>query len=206
MEKIDLVIVILALVAVVGSAAGLATYRPSVQTFDVTFEEGDLGELATDDGTVDGPGDEAVLELEVEPADARNLTSVTIEVEASTEGPLVQERTLVVEIEGPEGQEDSFELTFSPPVSGTQSDSDDAAFEISVLPEAFTRSAATLDEARADVTAAHAHTNGTGTWTVTVSVEGSPQGVEADFDVTATLTATAFEADITARVPGAPIA
>lgn len=206
MEKIDLVIVILALVAVVGSVAGLATYRPSVQTFDVTFEETDLGELATGDETVTNPGQSETIDLEVDPADTRNLTSVTIEVEASTDGPLVQERTLVVEIEGPEGQTDSFELTFSQPVSGTQTDSDDATFEISLLPEDFSRTAASAEAVRSDVDAEFGHTNGTGTWTVTVSVEGSPQGVEADFDVTATLTATAFEADITGRVPGAPTA
>lgn len=206
MEKIDLVIVLLAAVAVVGSVAGLATYRPSVQTFDVTFEEVDLGELATGDTTARGLGQAPPIDLEVDPADARNLTTVTIEVEASTDDPLVQQRTLNVEIEGPDGHSDSFELTFEPAVSGTQTEGDDATFEISMLPEAFSRSAATLDEARADVTADHAHTNGTGTWTVTVTVEGDPQGVEADFNVTATLTATAFEADITGRVPGAPIA
>lgn len=191
MEKIDAVIAVLAVVAVVGSAVGLTTYESGIKTFNVGFPTSTVDQEET--ATLDGPG-EATLEFDVT---QRNLTWVNFTIEVSTDDALSQGRSVDVEAEAPNGTTMGGSGTLSG--AGGDSVTVELAFPVRKVPGGFETQARSIDDVFSDLNATHAHDNGTGTWTVDVTVSGGPAISTATYDIAGTLEARFFEAEVTPR-------
>lgn len=202
MEKIDAAIVVLALVAVAGSGAGLVLYEGAAQgsAFLVSFEG------HTNDGYRDGRSGisrlgEYCFDFDVV---ERNLTTVRVEAVVSTGGPLVQPRNIDVEVAGPDGLMASGDGRLNAPNAGMQSDTVTVAIDdIATVPEDGEVRARTLQAARDGVNRTTSHTNGTGPWEVCVTLSGQGQGVEASYSIDVTLEAMYYDAHVRPKVPEA---
>lgn len=192
MEKIDLLIAGLAVLAVVGSAVGWVTYSPSFQQFTVTFTEEAHDGVSDASDSLDGGGS-TTLPLGLS---RHNVTEVEIEVTVETQDNIVEQRTVDVSVEGPMGRwTDSDSDTLDPP--GPDQVSFTFTFDISELPADFETQARSVQAALNTANATFGHMNGTGTWNVTVDVTGGTPPLTASYDVSAVMNVVDFHAQAT---------
>lgn len=173
MQRIDLVIAGIAILALAGSLLGVALYdEPEFRRYDVrVVEESGTQQVYT--GTVTGPGDE---DHEDWPFDVLNVTGITFEIEISGNIALREPNTQVlVRITGPQDQTD--EVTLSLSGTGLQSESGRIEFDeddLNPMPEGksrvLARNAAEAlqdDEVQEAIPVGH---NGIGGWMIHVEI------------------------------------
>lgn len=194
MERIDLAIVVLAVVAVGGSVAGLLTYEGGLNTYIMNFEAHELDPKEESD-SITGSG-QAELTFTVDQA---NITEVEVEVEVSTGDPVLSDRDVEVEVESPNGSTDDDSGTIASDVGGG-SVTLTATVVVSEVPADHEEQALSAEEVRRQAVRDHGHTMETGDWTVTVTIGGS-SGDPATFDVTASMVVGYFDVHIQQQTP-----
>lgn len=195
MERIDLVIVVLAVVAVGGSVAGLLTYEGGgLKTYVMNFEAHEL-EPEEQRDSITGSGD-AEFTFTVDQA---NVTEVGVEVEVSTDNPVLTDRDVELTVESPNGSTGDDSGAIASDVGGG-SVTLTATVDVSEIPADHEEQATSAEEVRRQAVRDHSHTMETGDWTVTVTIGGSSQD-PATFDVTATMVVGYFDVHIEQQTP-----
>lgn len=208
METVDALIIVFAVIAVVGSAAGAFLYEapPSPDTFIVTFSQ--------DEDDVSAPDTSATTitsyTLTV-PVDIANLTGLTIDVSVRPSGGVALRQSpleATITLASPDGE-----------TVGTEAlswDSTDQAAKVASFPVASRYLAAvppppegaenietqnmTLEEARAWAAAEYTNETGRGDWLVTVQLSGGV-GVGETITIGATGTAESYYAIVQLKTP-----
>lgn len=196
MERIDLVIVVLAVVAVGGSVAGLLTYEGGgLKTYVMQFEAHEL-DGQEDDATIQGSGSEEFTFT----VDQANLTQVEVEATVSTSDARLSDRDVQLEVESPEGETRTKEATISSG-AGSVEVTLSSAWGISDVPPDHEEQATSADAVRRQAIRDHRHTNGTGEWVATVTISGGDVQDPASFDVIVSLAGSYFDVHVSQKTP-----
>lgn len=196
MERIDLAIVVLAVVAVGGSVAGLLTYEGGgLNTYVMNFEAHEL-EPDPQNDQVTGSGD-AEFTFTV---DRANITEVTVETVVGTSDPVLTARDVQVTVESPNGSTGSDNGEIGSDVGGG-SVTLTTTVAVSEVPADHEEQATSAEAVRRQAIRDHSHTMETGDWMVTVEISGGSSQDPATFDVDARLTVGYFDVHIQQQTP-----
>lgn len=196
MQKVDAVIAVLAAVAVLGSAVGVATYEESGTIgFDIVYATS-TERLAAVRGSAPLNG-KADLKVEVP---FENVTEASFAVEVRSSGTHTQADEITVTVRGPSGQ--TGEGTGSIPVGSGGSSTITLRVAVGTVPGTRHVEAGTPDDALAQATERDATRNGTGPWTVSVEVRGGALPLHtAAHDTSVVPTITRFTGSVSVHTP-----
>lgn len=170
MRRVDILILIVIVGAVLFSAIGLATYEGGAQDvdYDVTWAT-DNNQLATKTGTRTGNGP---VNIDF-PIDLDNMTEVVLTVRVAGPGPRAQAVTANVEVTPVNATKPAAQsVTLAPsPQGGSQETS--FTVKIQDLPTATTASGADENATRAELNSTYRTETGSGVWKVVVTISGS---------------------------------
>lgn len=198
MQRIDLIIGAILLVAAVGSAIGVVTYQDDrVGTFGVTWllaqSEATLGPL-----TRTGGGDvEGSISITTS-----NLTRAAWVVTLGGAPARVQPVAIRVDVISPTNVTASVEATL--PAGATASVEIPLDVDLASVPTVSTARAPSVEAARDALNATQGSSLGVGVWTVRVSLSPSapgPLGGTETFTATTTVTLTSYSAEIILETP-----
>lgn len=197
MQRVDVLIVAVFVLAAAGSAIGVLTYEDDRggSAFSVTWTT-ETTELGPVDTTLQGAGD-AVLEI---PVELQNLTSLAFEVTVAGSAARVQPVQILVTVTGPDNAtyEGEGQLAAGGPGSATIP----VEVTLAEVPQETSAPGASFDAAAQALAERHTSTEGQGTWTITVSVAGSAPGPIAEtYSISAAGTAETYRGEVTTSAP-----
>ena len=220
METVDVLIVVFAVVAVVGSVAGAALYEPGAtdQEFSVTFARSSQRTLEpmTEDDTVTALNspDSATFSF-THNISATSIVALSFEIDVAAQRqaqlPRAATPTFTVTLTAPDGTEfnegDGACSATMQGSGGSCSVSAPARYLTTVPEESVVVAAGNQDQADEYVNTTYlSHDNATGEWTVTVTVN-YPQGSAPQQETvraTSTPMLRVLEASVTPRTPDLP--
>lgn len=196
MERIDFAIVVLAVVAVGGSVAGLLTYEGGgLKTYVMEFEEHRLA-AEEDSGSISGAGD-AELTFQIDQA---NITRSEITVWVNTTDPILTDRNVNLTVEAPNGSTGYDTTSISSDVQGAQA-SVSTTVPVSEVPANHEEQATSADEVHRQAIRDHGHAMETGEWTATVTIMGGDVQDPAEFSLEGNLVVHYFDVHVSQRTP-----
>jgi hypothetical protein len=193
-QRIDLLIVAVLVVAGIGSAVGVLAYEDDRRaSFRVAWAASDQTvEVPLD---ADGSGMTGTLDVS-ERNVTRALWTVTVRGGPARLTPI----EVRVDVVAPDNTTGSVEGEL--PAGPTSSVAIEVPIELGPVPTTATWEGATLDDARARLAAASTTTNGTGTWTIRVALAlGGPVGAPESVTATAAATFTTYAATLALETP-----
>ena len=198
LQRVDLLIGAVLLVAAAGSAIGVVTYEDDrIAAFRVTWPTDD-SEVDADAQTLAGPGD---LEFSIDVA-TPNLTRAAWVVTVAGGAARVQDVAIRVEIVSPTNQTQAADATL--PAGATASVDVPLEFDLAPVPEIVRVTGPSLDAARGALNATQSSTLGVGAWTVRVSLAPTapgPLGGTETFTAQPRATLTAYAAELAPETP-----
>lgn len=208
MQTVDVLIIVMAAVAIVGSATGVALYEPPTGgvEFAVTFDESDQKELdSIDAGSQTGNGG-SDLNADFE-LTAANISSLTFraDISASSAGGLggtsaVDYTVVVLNETGAEVNRE--EGSISATGTSTTVDVTVPQGQLCPVPEETTLESGTLEEARADAEDRFGCDKAATNWTVEITVSGDTDGPLArTHSATIAALGTTYSATVSSDVP-----